>query len=139
MKKNHVSLSKAVVPLLKGDAATSLLNTLENAKIKPWTKEQEEQAILNMEKVIERRKMRKKIEYFKEDMVGRRYRHFKGEMYIVTDIALHTEKEEILVVYKSFKEPYKTYARPIEMFLSEVDKGKYPNAKQKMRFEKVVQ
>ena len=40
----------------------------------------------------------------KDSMVGRRYKHFKGRIYIVTDIAVHTESDEIMVIYKCFVE-----------------------------------
>lgn len=75
--------------------------------------------------------------FYKESMVGKRYRHFKGGIYIVTDIAVHSETDGIMVVYKSFKDPTLTWVRPLEMFLSEVDKEKYPDVKQEMRFEQL--
>ena len=74
-------------------------------------------------------------QFYKEKMLGKRYRHFKGGIYIVTDIAVHSETEKLEIVYKSFNEPIYSWVRPLDMFLSEVDKEKYPNAKQKMRFE----
>lgn len=69
--------------------------------------------------------------------MGKRYRHFKGRIYIVTDIAVHSETEGIMVVYKSFNDPTLTWVRPLSMFVSEVDKEKYPDVKQEMRFEQL--
>ena len=77
----------------------------------------------------------KTASFYKESMVGKRYRHFKGGIYIVTDIAVHSETEGVMVVYKSFDEPTLTWVRPLNMFISEVDKEKYPDVKQEMRFE----
>lgn len=64
---------------------------------------------------------------------GRYYRHFKGNVYKVLGIAMHSETKEHLVVYKS--EGGVWYARPYGMFASEVDREKYPDAKQRYRFE----
>lgn len=75
------------------------------------------------------------LEKLREDMVGRRYRHFKGRIYIVTDLAVHTESDEIMVIYKCFTDPIVTYCRPLSMFTSDVDRKKYPDVKQKKRFE----
>ena len=75
---------------------------------------------------------------YKERMVGKRYRHFKGNAYIVTDIAVHSETAELMVIYKSFDDPLLTWARPFKMFISPVDKEKYTDAKQEMRFEELV-
>lgn len=75
------------------------------------------------------------LEKLREDMVGRRYRHFKGRIYIVNDIAVHTESDEIMVIYKCFTGPIVTYCRPLSMFTSDVDRKKYPDVKQKKRFE----
>ncbi len=83
--------------------------------------------------------MNRKIESYKQEMVGCRYRHFKGGIYLVTDIALDTETEEPVVIYRKLVDSGTayTYARPLKVFLSEVDREKHPNAEQKMRFEKV--
>lgn len=75
------------------------------------------------------------LEELRESMAGRRYRHFKGRIYIVTDIAVHTESDEIMVIYKCFTDPLVTWCRPLSMFTSDVDRIKYPNVKQKKRFE----
>lgn len=76
-------------------------------------------------------------EVYKERMVGKRYRHFKGGIYVVSDIAVHSETAELIVIYKSFDKPSLVWARPLNMFLSEVDKKKYPEVEQKMRFEEM--
>lgn len=63
------------------------------------------------------------------------YKHFKGDYYIVEDIAKYSETEEEVVVYRSLYENGSLWVRPKEMFLSEVDHNKYPNVKQKYRFQ----
>lgn len=66
---------------------------------------------------------------------GQKYRHFKlGKIVTVIGISRHTETEEVTVVYE-----YEgtIWNRPLEMFMSEVDREKYPDAEQKYRFELV--
>ena len=58
-------------------------------------------------------------------------------LYRILAFAQHTENDEKLVIYQALYPPYKTCARPYDMFCSEADWGKYPNAKQKYRFEVV--
>ena len=67
--------------------------------------------------------------------IGKVYRHFKGNYYIVLDIALNSETMEEMVIYRALYDEYKLYVRPIDMFLSEVDHEKYPHVLQKYRFE----
>lgn len=62
------------------------------------------------------------------------YRHFKGKEYTALGIAEHTKNNELLVIYVS-DEDGKVWARPYKEFMSEVDREKYPDAKQKYRFE----
>lgn len=65
------------------------------------------------------------------------YRHFKGNMYKVIGIANDSETLEKIVVYVSMKDETTLWTRPLEMFLSEVDRNKYPEVEQKYRFELV--
>lgn len=73
----------------------------------------------------------------REIHAGQRYKHFKGRIYTVDGIARHTEiKGMVLVIYHiTGKYEQGLFARPIEMFLSLTDKKKYPQAKQKYRFQ----
>lgn len=71
--------------------------------------------------------------------------HFKREMiegdknteylYMIIGVAYHTETKEKLIIYRALYGENKIYARPYDMFMSEVDHDKYPNIKQQYRFE----
>ena len=63
------------------------------------------------------------------------YKHFKGDYYLVEDIAINSETLEKLVIYRSLYGDGGLYARPYDMFTSKVDKEKYPNVYQEYRFE----
>lgn len=72
-------------------------------------------------------------------------KHFKRELiedkssdeylYCIESIATHTETKEKLVIYRALYGNMERYARPYDMFVSKVDKIKYPNIKQEYRFE----
>ena len=63
------------------------------------------------------------------------YKHFKGDYYLVEELANDSETKEPVVVYRRLYGEGDLWIRPLDMFLSEVDHEKYPNVKQKYRFE----
>lgn len=63
------------------------------------------------------------------------YRHFKGNYYIVEDVARHSETGEEYVVYRKLYGDGSLWIRPKKMFLSPVDHEKYPDVGQRWRFE----
>ncbi len=63
------------------------------------------------------------------------YKHFKGNYYLVEDVAYDSETKEEMVVYRRLYGDGSLWVRNKEMFLSLVDKEKYPDVEQEYRFE----
>lgn len=74
------------------------------------------------------------VAHFKREQVDKTANKY---LYRIITLATHTETEETLVVYEALYEPFGVFARPLDSFLSKVDRDKYPDIKQKYRFEKV--
>ena len=78
----------------------------------------------------------------REVAIGKRYRHFKGKTYKVLHIAYDSEtnndgEPRKLVVYQAEYGDNIIWVRDYDMFLSKVDKEKYPEVEQVYRFERI--
>ena len=67
--------------------------------------------------------------------LGQVYRHFKGDYYLVEALARDSETNEPCVIYRKLYGDGGLWLRPLEMFLSKVEKEKYPDCPQEYRFE----
>ena len=78
------------------------------------------------------------VQHFKREMLSDEERAANKYLYEIVGVATHSETRESMMVYRPLYDDGGMYVRPLEMFLSEVDHGKYPGVKQKYRFEKAT-
>ena len=76
------------------------------------------------------------VRHFKWETISEEERKQNKYLYCIKDIAEHTETGDLLIIYQAMYSPFKVYARPANMFISTVDRKKYPDIKQEYRFEK---
>jgi hypothetical protein len=69
---------------------------------------------------------------------GELYRHFKNRMYQVIAVARDAETRRLYVVYQALYGGFGVWIRPLENFMSPVDRSKYPESVQDWRFERVL-
>lgn len=63
------------------------------------------------------------------------YRHFKGDYYLLEDVARHSEDNSEYVIYRKLYGDGSLWIRPKAMFLEPVDRAKYPDCEQEYRFQ----
>lgn len=74
------------------------------------------------------------VQHFKRELLKPEEKMHNEYLYEILNFAMHTETGEKMVIYKSLTN-HMIFARPYDMFMSEVDHDKYPNVKQKYRLE----
>ncbi len=75
------------------------------------------------------------VQHFKRETVDPTTKKY---LYEIVGTATHSETREQLMVYRALYDDLGLYVRPLDMFMSEVDREKYPDIKQQYRFEKVI-
>ena len=73
------------------------------------------------------------VSHFKRETLDRPSRRW---LYQILYFARHSEDESLCVVYRALYGTKEVWVRPFDMFMEEVDRAKYPDIRQKYRFER---
>ena len=68
-----------------------------------------------------------------EKLIGREFRHFKGNLYRLEGFARHTETQDEMVVYRALYGEHGLWVRPAKMFFGTIER----DGKRMKRFELV--
>lgn len=110
----------------------------EDGYLSTWTKTDDTRITIARETLKEKITRRKEMKERANPSQNEVYRHFKGREYKIITIAQETETGANMVIYEALYKDHKVFARELAMFMSEVDHKKYPEVKQKYRFEKIT-
>lgn len=110
----------------------------EDGYLSMWTKTDDTRISIARETLKEKITRRKKMKERANPSQNEVYRHFKGREYKIITIAQENETGANMVIYEALYKDHKVFARELTMFMSEVDHEKYPEVKQKYRFEKIT-
>ena len=77
------------------------------------------------------------VQHFKRELLSEEEKAANRYLYEIVGVATHSETREPMMVYRPLYDDGGMYVRPLEMFLSEVDREKYPEVKQHYIFEKI--
>lgn len=75
------------------------------------------------------------VQHFKRELLSEEERESSRYLYRIVGVAMHSETREPMMIYEALYDDGGLYARPLAMFLSEVDHEKYPDIRQEYRFE----